>query len=58
MDEVTRLEYGVVYHATHVGRLLKAIHWTPQRPMRRVRQRDEMWLAIKKGQMRGSRQSS
>jgi transposase len=65
--EVMRVEWGVVYHPTHVGRLLKAIRWSPQKPMRRAQQRDEAaivhwrdetWPAIKKGQRRGSRRSS
>jgi transposase len=65
--EVMRLEFGVVYHPTHVGRLLRAIRWSPQKPMRRARQRDEAaiahwrtetWPAIKKGRKRSSRRSS
>jgi transposase len=56
--EVMRLEFGVVYHSTHVGRLLKAMRWSPQQPMRRARQRDEAaiahwrdatWTSIKRG---------
>jgi transposase len=65
--EVMRRELGVVYHPTHVGRLLKAIRWSPQKPMRRARQRDEAaiarwrdatWPAIKKGRRHSSRRSS
>ena len=65
--EVIRLEFGVLYHPTHVGRLLKALRWSPQKPMRRARQRDEAaiarwrtdtWPAIKKGLKRSSRRSS
>jgi transposase len=65
--EVIRLEWGVVYHPTHVGRLLKGLRWSPQKPMRRARQRDETaiaqwrdetWPALKKGQTRSSRRSS
>jgi transposase len=60
---VIRFEFGVSYHAVHVGRLLKAIRWSPQKPMRRARQRneaaiaywrDETWPAIKKGRKRSS----
>src|SRR5918999_6211257 len=29
---VLRLEFGVSYHPVHVGRLLKAIRWSPQKP--------------------------
>jgi len=34
-------EFGVRYHKDHVGRLLKALRWTPQVPIRRAVQRDE-----------------
>jgi transposase len=56
--EVMRVEFGVVYHPTHVGRLLKTLRWSPQKPMRRARQRDEVaitywrdeiWPALKRG---------
>jgi transposase len=56
--EVMRMEFGIVYHPTPVGRLLKALRWSPQKPMRRARQRDEaaiahwrdeIWPALKKG---------
>jgi transposase len=65
--EVLRVAFGVVYHPTHVGRLLKALRWSPQKPMRRARQRDEAaithwrqetWPALKKGRTRSSRPSS
>lgn len=65
--EVMRAEFGVVYHPTHVGCLLKALRWSPQKPVRRAQQRDEAaiaswrdetWPAIKKGPRRSSRRSS
>lgn len=65
--EVMRLEFGVVYHHTHVGRLLRTLRWSPQKPMRRAQQRDEVaiaqwrdetWLALKKGPRHSSRPSS
>ena len=65
--EVIRVVYGVVYHPAHGGRLLKALRWSPQKPMRRARQRDEAamarwrtetWPAINKGRRRRSRPSS
>jgi transposase len=65
--EVIRVMSGVVYHPTHVGRLLKSLRWSPQKPMRRARQRDEAaitrwrtetWPALKKGRKHGSRRSS
>jgi transposase len=34
-------EFGVHYHKDHVGRLLQALHWTPQMPITRALQRDE-----------------
>jgi transposase len=34
-------EYGVKYHPSHVGRLLREIGWTVQRPVTRATQRDE-----------------
>ena len=65
--EVIRVTFGVMYHPTHVGRLLKALRWSPQKPMRRARQRDdaamargrdETWPAINKGPRHRSRRSS
>jgi len=32
---------GVVYHVDHIGRLLRSLGWTPQRPQRRAIERDE-----------------
>ena len=67
MAEVIRVEFGIRDHCTHVGRLLKAIRWTPQKPRRRARQRDEAaitrwrtetWPAINKGLKYSSRPSS
>jgi transposase len=39
--EVIRGEFGVSYHKAHVSRLLKAVGWTPQLPIKRATQRDE-----------------
>ena len=64
---VIHLEFGISYHAVHVGRLLKAMRWSPQKPMRRARQRDEAaiarwredtWPAIKRGPRPSSKRSS
>jgi len=50
-------ETGVGYHPGHVWRILRALHWTPQRPARRAAERDEAaiqqwvtkrWPAVKK----------
>lgn len=38
--QVIEWEFGVGYHKDHVGRLLKALHWTPQQPIQRAIQRD------------------
>jgi transposase len=64
---VIRLECGVTYHPTHVGRLCKVIRWCPQTPVRRARQRDDAaitrwredtWPAIKRGWKPSSKPSS
>jgi transposase len=63
---VIQLAFGVSYHPRHVGRLCQAIRWSPQKPARRARQRDEAaivhwreetWPALKKGRRRSSRRS-
>jgi transposase len=63
---VIRLEFGISYHPVHVGRLCHAIGWTPQKPARRARQRDEAaiarwredtWPALKRGRRPGSKPS-
>jgi transposase len=55
---VIQLEFGITYHPRHVGRLCKAVRWSPQKPARRARQRDEAaiaqwrdetWPALKRG---------
>src|SRR5919198_4133080 len=38
---VIREEFHVRYHPDHVGRLLRAAGWSPQKPIRRATQRDE-----------------
>jgi transposase len=57
VKEVIRQEFGVSYSLAHVGRLLKQIGWSLQKPRRRARQRDEAkvtafkeerWPALKK----------
>jgi transposase len=63
---VIQLACGVSYHPVHVGRLLKAMRWSPQKPARRARQRDEAvitrwreetWPTIKGGRKLGGRAS-
>ena len=50
-------EFGIRYHVAHVGRLLRGMGWSPQRPTRQARERDEQkiqrwtkvdWPRIKK----------
>ena len=38
---VIEQEYGVRYHPDHVGRLLRALGWSVQKPVTRATQRDE-----------------
>jgi transposase len=55
--ELIDRRFGVEYHADHVGRLLHALGWSPQKPERRARERDEegirawvktVWPRVKK----------
>ena len=55
---VIEREFSVSLHFNHVGKLLKQLGWTPQKPKRRARQRDEQaietweaerWPEIKRG---------
>lgn len=39
--QVIHLLFGVRYHIDHVGRLLHALGWSPQKPERRAVERDE-----------------
>src|SRR5918999_4430995 len=64
---VIRLTCGISYHLTHIGRVCKAICWSPQKPARRARQRDEAaivqwqqetWPTLKKGQRNSNKASS
>jgi transposase len=64
---VIRLTFGISYHLTQIGRVCNAIRWSPQKPARRARQRDEAaivrwreetWPVIKRGRKPSSRQSS
>jgi transposase len=40
--QVLRWEFGVSYHKDHVSRLMKELGWTPQVPITRAIQRDEV----------------
>ena len=55
---VIAVRFKVRYHPAHVSRLLRAVGWSPQRPIQRATQRDEAaiaqwyaerWPALKKG---------
>jgi len=52
VGELIRREFGVRYHHDHVGRFLRRrLGWTPQKPRRRARERDE--AAIRRWQSEG-----
>ncbi len=64
---VIQLTFGVSYHPRHVGRLCQVIRWSPQKPARRARQRneaaiaqwrDDTWPAIKRGRNSHTKPSS
>ena len=44
--KVIEVEFGISYHKAHISRLLKALDWTPQKPIRRAAQRDETEIAL------------
>ena len=54
---VVSKHFGIEYHPDHLGRVLRSSGWTPQKPERRARERDEQaircwraedWPRIKK----------
>jgi transposase len=42
VKKVIEWEFGVSYHRSHIARLLKELRWTPQQPIERATQRDEV----------------
>src|SRR5918996_1005658 len=61
VTQVIRRHFGVQYHPSQVGRILKQYNWSRQKPLKRASQRDEdaiqrwkeeRWPALKKGQGR------
>jgi len=40
--ELIRREFGVTYHSSHVGRILRKLGWSRQKPVTRASQRNEM----------------
>jgi transposase len=43
--KVIEMEFGVSFHRSHVARLLKELKWTPQQPIERAAQRNEVEIA-------------
>jgi len=39
--ELIRSQFGVSYHVDHIGRLLRSLGWTPQKPQRRAIERND-----------------
>jgi transposase len=39
--QIIARRFGIGYHVDHIGRLLRSLGWTPQRPTRRALERDE-----------------
>ena len=39
--QLIRRKFSIQYHVDHIGRLLRSMGWSPQRPERRARERDE-----------------
>ena len=39
--KVIQARFGVRYHVDHIGRLLRSMEWSPQKPQRRAKERDE-----------------
>lgn len=65
--EVIKRAFGVAYHPDHVGRLLRTIGWTVQKPLEQATQRDDAaiaawrehtWPVIKKKRSRKGAPSS
>ena len=43
--QLIKEQFAISYHPTHVGRLLRQIGWSPQKPIVRATQRDEAAIA-------------
>jgi len=65
--KVIERELGVKYHPAHVSRILKELGWTPQKPIRRAKQRkeaeirrwkEERWPELKKRPRKKAKPSS
>jgi transposase len=44
--QLIKEQFAIRYHPTHVGRLLRQIGWSPQKPIVRATQRDEAAVAV------------
>ena len=64
---VIRVAFGISYHPRRVGRVCQAIRWSPQKPARQARQRneaairrwrEETWPALKRGRKSRTKPSS
>ncbi|MBV6390838.1 MAG: IS630 family transposase ISDge17 [Anaerolineales bacterium] len=45
IKKVIEREFGVVYHRSHVARIMKELEWTPQQPIEKAIQRNEVEIA-------------
>jgi transposase len=43
-DMIARL-FGIQFHPAYMSRLLRSFDWTPQKPIQRARERDELAIA-------------
>jgi transposase len=64
---IIQRRFGVRYHVDHLGRLLRALGWSPQKPTRRAQERDDRaiqrwvkthWPQVKKTPPAAERRSS
>lgn len=67
VGKLVEREFGVRYHPAHVSRILKDLGWTPQKPIRRAKQRKEAeiqrwkdvrWPELKKRRSKKDERSS
>lgn len=67
VGKVIQREFGVKYHPAHISRILKDLGWTPQKPIRRAKQRkeaeiqrwkEERWPELKKRPPKKAERSS
>ena len=50
IGDLIRKKFRVEYHVHHIGRLLRSMGWSPQKPEKRARERDEKavqkWIRV------------